>query len=328
MVDTSQAATALLTEHLQYTPLSLIDDIINSVNELVYQGISSLENGLTSTPPDRLGFKPAPAPASDPQSLPDTDSQTIEYPEAKKEIEEGLHQLETLLESTVDKNFDKFEIYVLRNILCVPDGLESWVRLRHYEDLPTRPSTEGESTPNVEALHLLRRKLTESMRLRRALRVEATQNEAIIRQLKSIVGADDLRKPATSPLKHIKTEQPDFSFLTSSTSASTFKLSPTNSSLQPLTTNTKFVLSQLPALRSLLAELRPRLTALRNAPMSIESAADERREERRRYIDQRVRLHVDRDGDTRMSEGDASRGKKTDPDEIAALERVARMFES
>lgn len=107
----------------------MIDDIINSVNNLVYQGISSLENGLTATPPARLGFKPSKA-----TPIPSEDGDaSIEYPEAKQEIEEGLHKLETLLESTVDKNFDKFEIYVLRNILSVPDELTPWMRLSHYE---------------------------------------------------------------------------------------------------------------------------------------------------------------------------------------------------
>ena len=43
-----------------------------------------------------------------------------------------MHQLETLLEATVDRNFDKFEIYTLRNLLTVPDGLEKWMRLAHY----------------------------------------------------------------------------------------------------------------------------------------------------------------------------------------------------
>jgi kinetochore protein Mis12/MTW1 len=38
-----------------------------------------------------------------------------------------------LLESTVDKNFDRFEIYVLRNILSVPEDLAPWIRLSHYE---------------------------------------------------------------------------------------------------------------------------------------------------------------------------------------------------
>lgn len=61
-----------------------------------------------------------------------------DFPEARQEIEEGLHQLETLLNSTVDKNFDKFEIYVLRNILSVPADLVSWMRLGHYEVHPPR----------------------------------------------------------------------------------------------------------------------------------------------------------------------------------------------
>ena len=95
----------------------------------MYQGISSLENGLFSTPPEKLGFSPA---AYDSASGP-TSNDGPEYREAKQEVEEGLHKLETLLESTVDKNFDRFEIYVLRNILSVPEDLAGWIRLSHYE---------------------------------------------------------------------------------------------------------------------------------------------------------------------------------------------------
>ena len=51
----------------------------------------------------------------------------------KDEIENGVHRLETLLEATVDKTFDKFEIFTLRNILTVPDDLTGWMRLAHYE---------------------------------------------------------------------------------------------------------------------------------------------------------------------------------------------------
>lgn len=109
---------------------SLIDDIINSINNLIYQAISSLESGLLATPPERLGF----GHASNGSTIPDTDEDgNVVYPEAKLEIENGLHQLETLLEANVDKAFDKFEIYVLRNILTVPEDLLFWVRLNHYE---------------------------------------------------------------------------------------------------------------------------------------------------------------------------------------------------
>lgn len=91
------------------------------MNNFIYQGVGSLETGLLSTPPERLGFKG------------NKDGDDFEYPEAKQEIEEGLHKLETLLNSTVDKNFDKFEIYVLRNIFSLPPDLLNWMRLKHYE---------------------------------------------------------------------------------------------------------------------------------------------------------------------------------------------------
>lgn len=45
----------------------------------------------------------------------------------------GLHRLETLFESAVDKAFDGFELYVLRNIFNVhPPDLVGWVRLAHH----------------------------------------------------------------------------------------------------------------------------------------------------------------------------------------------------
>ncbi len=77
-------------------------------------------------PPDELGFKPATMTGED-------GAEDVGFPKAKQEIDEGLQKLETLLYSTVDKNFDKFEIYVLRNILSVPAELVNWVRLSHYE---------------------------------------------------------------------------------------------------------------------------------------------------------------------------------------------------
>lgn len=59
--------------------------------------------------------------------------------QAKLEIEEGVLKLETLVENAVDKNFDKLEIWTLRNVLCLPRGKEGeeelgrWIRLGHYE---------------------------------------------------------------------------------------------------------------------------------------------------------------------------------------------------
>jgi hypothetical protein len=61
------------------------------------------------------------------------------YEEARLEIEEGVLKLETLMENAVDKNFDRLEIWTLRNVLCLPRGEEelvNWVRLGGYEVRP------------------------------------------------------------------------------------------------------------------------------------------------------------------------------------------------
>ncbi|KIX07305.1 uncharacterized protein Z518_01958 [Rhinocladiella mackenziei CBS 650.93] len=306
MADSSQAAISLLTEHLQYTPLSLIDDIINSVNDFVYQGIGSLETGLLSTPPEKLGFKANP-------KIGEKGTAETKFPEAKQEIEEGLHKLETLLNSTVDKNFDKFEIYVLRNILSVPTDLVHWVRLSHYENIPYPPA---ENAPTAERVQLLRRKLAASRAVSKGLLEEQSRNEAILQQLRGIAGG------ASNEINNL-------SFLTSGTSAQSLQVTQ-NPEQQSLTTNTTFAVSQLPALRSLLAELRPKLGALKDTTMGVEtgSAKDELREERRGYIEQRTQSHLRRHGQISEESATMVSGKHVDPEEIQALEKIASIFHS
>ncbi|KIW31157.1 uncharacterized protein PV07_02826 [Cladophialophora immunda] len=303
MADSSQAATSLLTEHLQYTPLSLIDDIINSVNNFVYQGVGSLETGLLTTPPEKLGFKAV-------KTVGDDCLEEFEFAEAKREIEEGLHKLETLLNSTVDKNFDKFEIYVLRNILSVPAELVNWVQLSHYENISLPPP---ENAPTVESVQLLRRKLAASRTVSYALIEEHKRNEAVLRQLRNLIGNTH---PATNSL----------SFLLDGASAQT-QNGPQHNDHRDLTTNTNFAISQLPALKSLLAELRPRLASLKDTDMSISSAKDEVKEERRGYIEQRTRSHLERNGEASAEDSTALPGKRVDPEEVQALEKVASIFD-
>ena len=107
------------------------------MNELVYRAVTAVEEGLTSAPAASLGF--ADRAAAEGRPLPSTSNtdpaptSDILYPESRLEIEHGVHQLETLLESTVDKNFDKLEIFVLRSILSVPEDLVQWLQLKHYE---------------------------------------------------------------------------------------------------------------------------------------------------------------------------------------------------
>lgn len=112
--------------HHLYPCQNLLDDIINSINDISYRGLESIEKGLGAPDPATLGFKDSP----DVQ-----DNIPAQSAEDRKqyEIDNGVHQLETLLESSIDKNFDIMEIFALRNMLAIPDDVKDWVKLRHYE---------------------------------------------------------------------------------------------------------------------------------------------------------------------------------------------------
>lgn len=105
-------STSILTEHLGYPPISLVDDIINAVNEIMYKCTAAMEKYLLSK--SRIGEN--------------------DYGE---EIKSGVAKLESLLENSVDKNFDKLELYVLRNVLRIPEEyLDANVfRLENQKDL-------------------------------------------------------------------------------------------------------------------------------------------------------------------------------------------------
>ncbi|KAL2871813.1 MIND complex subunit MTW1 [Aspergillus lucknowensis] len=323
--------TSLLTEHMSYTPLSLIDDIINSINNLIYQAISSLEGGLLSTPPERLGFSHS----NNGSTIPDTDEDgNVVYPEAQLEIENGLHQLETLLEATVDKAFDKFEIFVLRNIFRVPDDLMGWIRLKHYENISLKPSPDA---PTPETILALRQKLQETKKLNRALKQESARNEVLISQLRTVLSAAQTADPADNSKVEGKIagnpvgerKNLDLTFLMSSPAARKLRVgvvTGSNTQHTPLTTNTTFILSQLPALQSMLNDLRPKLASL---PKSEDASNKESKsDERRDYIDSRVRLHLERSGQLPVgSDGNpAIVGRRLDISEAQALEAVAGML--
>jgi kinetochore protein Mis12/MTW1 len=96
---------------------------------------------------------------------------------------------------------------------------------------------------------------------------------------------------------------------------------------QSLATNTHFAVSQLPALKALLAELRPKLAALKHASINVDSAKDELKEERRGYIEQRTRSHLHRNGGDLQEESAAVSGKRVESEEVQALEKVAAIFD-
>jgi kinetochore protein Mis12/MTW1 len=157
MATSDQIKNALLTEHFRYTPLvspapllpplrsridkklqTLLDDIVNTVNELTYQAVGEIETALLNVPKEQLGFSSTASAQDTTDKTQTTNNTDASEDAASTEITAGIVKLESLLNSTIDKNFDKLEIYTLRNLLTVSnamedEGLENWIVLDHYK---------------------------------------------------------------------------------------------------------------------------------------------------------------------------------------------------
>ncbi|CUS07984.1 unnamed protein product [Tuber aestivum] len=278
-------------------PLDSSYDIINTVNALLYQSVSAVETFLLSSPPGLLGFTPPPG------TIPDTDGDgNVIYSEKEEEeINKGIHQLETLLENGVDKRFDAFELYVLRNILVVPQDLVGWVRLAHHKNLdftsitPSVPTDPDSSEPTADApalppaheaqsrLRTLRQTLLASHALNQTLQSEVSSNERTLAQLRALASSSDNKNP--------------FSFINLS-SMSTKELKDTAS----------FAVSQIGLIRSLIAQLKPKYAELQRRKEQQEASGDKMdvdeevegreekgtpEEERKKYIEKMTRRHME-----------------------------------
>lgn len=190
-------------------------------------------------------------------------------------------------------------------------------------------SSQDNNAPTPESINTQRKKLRETRKLQQALQKESLQNEAVIAQLKAVLSAaqdsaqkqpvvkTDSNAPATSET----TTLPNLSFLASGPAATMLRVGQNNS----LTTNTDFVLSQLPALHAATQKLREKLSTL-PATTTVSSDAT-KRDERREYIDSRIRLHLERSGEPALGDGQAAiAGRKISGAEAQALEAVGNIL--
>jgi kinetochore protein Mis12/MTW1 len=207
---------------------TLLDDIINTVNELVFRAINAIESGLSGSTPESIGFRSSPD-----KEYPSDEARRDALLERKQtEIDTGIIQLESLLNNIVDKDFDKFEIYTLRNILAVgheEESLARWVRLEHYKNLELNSST---TTITPEELLQQRRKVQETAKLNAMLKAEEARNQAVIAQLHTLTGQQHSNQQ--QPAEPTDQTSAPFSFLTSSPHTST--------TTQPLSQNLQFAL--------------------------------------------------------------------------------------
>jgi kinetochore protein Mis12/MTW1 len=324
----------------------LLDDIINSINLLAELALNSIEEGLLKYPPEQIGFRPV-------QSKNATDSegaQTLSADEARRhEVEAGTHQLETLLCAAIDRNFDVFELYVMRNILCLPASDRDWIRLGHYEGLEFKDkagqdeaSAADANTPTVDSVNWLRRRLQASQKLNCMMHAEKARNAALLREMRAAVGgpvaADDDLDPmvkeedtamdATGGEQGQK-NQPPLAFLQNKGSLTE------GDAETPLTTTTAFSLSQLQVLRSLSTSLRtilPDLNDIGGGQDDEQTNSDARktwRRDRVEYVESATRRHLEnvrglelgRNGEVRDGEWQGQ-GRSLAKGEVEGLEKV------
>ena len=132
----TDTTTELMTEHLQYAPLTFVDDVINSANAILYQAMDAFESYLRETVIPAI---PTAASSSTTKAFDlDASNDDPERDALHTELEFGMAQVETLLENAVDRNFDAFELYLLRNVFNVPDDVDGYLRLQHHLVRPRR----------------------------------------------------------------------------------------------------------------------------------------------------------------------------------------------
>ncbi|KAI1321292.1 hypothetical protein EDD11_006628 [Mortierella claussenii] len=156
----------LLTEHFGFSPLSFVDDVINSVNNMIYQASMALQDYVEAQMDELVAIN----------------APSVRNLDVRDESAKCMHKFETLLESSVDKNFDRFELYALKNLFGVPEDVD--IVLPHYEALDFEIAADREQQLD-EQLEILRRKVVATKALNFKLRKELEIEEKRRRQLQT-----------------------------------------------------------------------------------------------------------------------------------------------
>ena len=265
--------------------------------------MNAVEEGLNNASPENLGFRPD-------ESLTSATARKDALQESKEtEIGNGIVQLESLLNATVDKDFDKFEIYTLRNILALgheEERLAGWVQLDHYKNLDLSRTADS---PTPEQVQLQRRKLNETSKLNSMLKAEEARNAAVLEQLRALTGSAASDNDSESQLAFLTAAQ------------ETVK----NSNGQALGQNVQYALTQVPAIREHIAELKQSL----QSPLHMRRGGaneDSVDYKRTNYIYHQSRRALDRKGiePEQATSVAAGLGRRVGREEIEGIEAVVQ----
>lgn len=241
----------------------------------------------------------------------------------------------------------------MRNILCVKPDDRDWLRLGHYEglnfdNLPAKaPGKDANGSagggdddsmdvdtpdrPTVESVNRLRRRLQASQKLNTMLHAEKARNDALLGELRSLVGRVGAGAGGGAVKDEPQSEgggtkpKPPLAFLRD---RGDLTLADAKT---PLTTTTAFSLSQLQALRALSGSLSSILPSLQGGGGDEGGGGGRRtwRKERVEYVEGAARKHLEHvrglelgsDGEVRDGEWQGE-GRRFAGGEVAALEGV------
>ena len=92
--------------------------------------------------------------------------------------------MESLLESTIDNNFDKFELYCLRNIFNIPKDLIPYIQLSHQQGIEFKSDNVEQNVNLINKLKL-QLKIMQELQLRKILKLQLVKVQKLIKSINS-----------------------------------------------------------------------------------------------------------------------------------------------
>ncbi|CAE6432040.1 unnamed protein product [Rhizoctonia solani] len=165
----NQNQNALLTELLGFVPQLLLDDLADAATDTVNNGIDGLEVYLRN------------------EWLPKRTSSTPSQEDLEAEIDSGLLEFQTLLCGHRDMSIDMLEAWSMRNVFCVPPGLN--IVMPHQKGLDMN-TPQGKDVQMQVEMDVLRRKIENLKQAEQVTEHRLERSKARLERVKALQEMD------------------------------------------------------------------------------------------------------------------------------------------
>ncbi|KAJ6232156.1 protein mis12 [Anaeramoeba flamelloides] len=184
-----------------WKPEEFVDDIANATSDFLCDGVDAIESCLISD----VGLS------------------------EKKEIKKGCDSFLTHMQKTIDKNFDRFELYILRNIFTVPTNYEELVKFDpksnqlnkkkkkkklnsfNYKNIESS-SDEFDPTPNSKEMNSKISKLDQEIQeLQEEIQIQTKKNRGLLRKKNQLItGIENFNQGYRQSISKLQNVQSSF----------------------------------------------------------------------------------------------------------------------